>query len=99
MKITTTYGRSDIAKQKLELSVIAVNLSGTEQTRVHQSGYAVTAQFNGNNTHRTIRLYSEKGADGLMKGIAEYVKENEFPWEDRLGSRLWKQLATHTLPF
>ena len=88
MKVSTTYGRSDIAKQALELSVLPVG-----------DAFAVTAQFNGNNTHRTIRLHSEKGAEGLMKGIAVYVKKNEFPWEDRMGVRLWKQLPTHDLPF
>ena len=88
MKISTNYGRSDIAKQRLELDIIAVG-----------DAFAVTAQFNGNNTHRTVRLHSEKGADGLMKGIAEYVKKNEFPWESRIGVRLWKQLPTHSLPF
>ena len=88
MKINTTYGRSDIAKQRLELSIISVG-----------DAYAVTAQFNGNNTHRTVKLHSEKGAKGLLEGIAVYVKKNEFPWEDRQGIRLWKQLPTHDLPF
>ena len=88
MKITTTYGRDDIAKQKLELAILPVG-----------DAFAVTAQFNGNNTHRTIKLHSQKGADLLMAGLAEYVKKNEFPWEDRLGVRLWKQLPTHSLPF
>ena len=88
MKITTTYGRNDIAKQALELSVLPVG-----------DAFAVTAQFNGNNTHRTIKLHSGKEAEILMKGIAIYVKKNEFPWEDRMGVRLWKQLPTHSLPF
>ena len=88
MKITTSYGRDDIAKQKLELGVIPVG-----------DAFAVTAQFNGNNTHRTVKLHSEKSAKGLLEGIAVYVKTNEFPWEDRIGVRLWKQLATHDLPF
>ena len=88
MKIKTSYGRSDIEKQVLELGVIEVG-----------DAFAVTARFNGNNTHRTVRLHSEKGAEGLMKGIAEYVKKNEFPWEDRIGVRLWKMLPSHDLPF
>ena len=88
MKINTTYGRSDIEKQQLELGVLPVG-----------DAFAITARFNGNNTHRTVRLHSEKGAEGLMKSIAVYVKTNEFPWESRIGVRLWKQLPTHDLPF
>ena len=88
MKIKINYGRTELAKQVLKLDVLAVG-----------DAFAVIVQFNGNNIHRTVRLHSEKGADGLMKGIAEYVKTNEFPWEDRVGMRLWKQLPTHDLPF
>ena len=92
MKINTTYGRSDIEKQQLELAVISVN-KGMDLS------HAVTAQFNGNNTHRTVHLYSEDAATSLMKSIAKHVKQDEFPWEDRQGARQWKRIMHHDLQF
>lgn len=88
MKIQTTYGRTDISKQLLELSVIAV---GNE--------FAVTAQFNGNGTHRTVKTYSSETAGVIMKDVAKRVRTREFPWDNRVGQRQWKRLEDHDIPF
>lgn len=82
--VHTTYGRNDIPKAKLELTVVPVG-----------NMFGVFARFGNNGFHRTIKLYEADTAQVLLKALAKYVKSHEFPWMDDLGVRQWSKIEQH----
>lgn len=82
--VHTTYGRNDIVKQKLELTVVPVG-----------NMFGVFARFGNNGLHRTIKLYESDTAQVLVKALTKYVKSHEFPWMDDLGVRQWSKIEQH----